>query len=387
MDSSARTQAGVTAGFAGSAAASGGDAATQAVSAAIAEVGGETSLLIAFTSALDPQAAAEEIDAAAGDIPAVGITGKGTIGRDGIVEEGCTAIALGSSITAGIGLRENASDDLRTAAGEATADALAPLDGSPNSLLLLLLDTPSSDQADAVAGAYDVAGPMVPLAGGGAGGPEPRQLVDGRAIRESVLAIGIAAPNGVGLATAHGCEAIASPSIVTRSDGLKVTELDGRPATEVYLEALGYGGVELSDEEFEALAVTHPLAQPELNGDTRLRHVRWREGTSLACATHLPPGAAVEFTHQGPADIVAAASRAVQQSVADLGRPPAAALIFDCAGRKGAIGGALGLESSALYSAFESVPPLAGAFTYGEVARARGAKGDRNHAVVVATLA
>jgi hypothetical protein len=107
----------------------------------------------------------------------------------------------------------------------------------------------------------------------------------------------------------------------------------------------------------------------------------------LVCATHLPPGAAVEFTHQAPDDIVAAARRAVGDSVAALGTDPRAALVFDCAGRKGAIGGALGLESDALHSAFTGAPPIAGAFTYGEVARARGAKGDRNHAVVVASLA
>jgi hypothetical protein len=202
-----------------------------------------------------------------------------------------------------------------------------------------------------------------------------------------VVAVALAAPNGVGVGSAHGCRAIAAPAIVTRSDGLKVTELDGRPASEVYLERLGYADVVLSDVQFEALAVTHPLAQPELNGDTRLRHVRWREGTQLACATHLPPGAAVEFTQQGPDEMVEAAARAVDRSVEALGRTPGAALIFDCAGRKGAIGGALGLEQSALTSAFSETPPLAGAFTFGEIARSRGAKGDRNHAAVVATLA
>ena len=315
------------------------------------------------------------------------MTGKGSIAAESVVEEGCVAVALSSDVGIGIGVRRDAASDLRSAAREAVAEALDPLADAEHRLLLLLLDTPNSDHADAVSGAYEVAGPQVPLAGGGAGGTSPALLLDGAAIRDAVVAIALAAPNAVGLGTAHGCKAIATPAIVTRSDGLQVVELDGRPASEVYLERLGYADVVLSDEEFEALAVTHPLAQPELNGDTRLRHVRWREGTNLACATHLPPGAAVEFTRQGPEDIVEAASRAVDDSLWALDHPPGAALVFDCAGRKGAIGDALGLEQSALTSAFGEPPPLAGAFTYGEIARSRGAKGDRNHAAVVATIA
>jgi hypothetical protein len=377
----------VASGLAGAAEATGTEAAGTAVAGAVEQCAGDARLVLAFPSGVDPERAASEIAGAAAGVPHVGLTTKGAIGPSRIAEEGCTAIAFRGDVEVGIGVRQSASSDLRSAARQASADALAGLEGRENSILLLFLDTPSSDQADAVAGAYDVAGPTVPLAGGGAGGGSPAQIVGGEAVREAVVAVALSAPRGVGLGTAHGCRTISSPSIVTRSDGLRIVELDGRPASDVYLERLGYGGVEFSDDDFEALAVTHPLAQPELNGDARLRHVRWREDTVLVCATHLPPGAAVEFTHQTPDDIVAAARRAVAESVADLGTDPGAALIFDCAGRKGAIGGALGLESEALHSSFGAPPPIAGGFTYGEVARSRGAKGDRNHAVVVATLA
>ena len=67
-----------------------------------------------------------------------------------------------------------------------------------------------------------------------------------------------------------------------RSTGRLLYELDGRPAAEVYLERHGLAGADLGREEFEALAVTHPLAQPELNGSSRLRHVLgWEPQISL----------------------------------------------------------------------------------------------------------
>lgn len=268
------------------------------------------------------------------------MTGKGSIGGDGIVEQGVAAIALGRQTGVGIGLRERASADLRGAAGEAVADALGALGRRDSALVLLLLDTPSSDQAGAIAGAYDVAGPSIPLAGGGAGGSKPAQMHDGRVLRDTVLAIALAPRTAS--AWAPPTAACRSPpprsSRALRACGC--SSWTGRPAAEVYLERLGHGAGELSDREFEALAVTHPLAETELNGDTRLRHIRWREGASLACATHVPAGAAVEFTHQSPGDIIAAASRAVERSLDALGCEPGAALVFDCAGRKGAIGGA-----------------------------------------------
>ena len=379
-------EAAVAAGLAGSAAARGDDAAARAVTRAIEDCGAPPGLVLAFASGLEPETAAAASVEAAGETRCVGITGKGVLGPDGIVEDGCTAIALASSVRAGIATREAPPGRLRARAAEAAADALRTLAGERNVMLLMLLDTPRDDHAEAVAGAYEEAGPDVPLVGGGAGGPQTA-LLDGEPLRESVLAVALAAPNGIGVGTADGCVRVAEPATVTASEGLVITELDGRPASEHYLDRHGQLAGPLDDDEFEAFAVTHPLAQTGPVGERRLRHIRWREGTALACATHLPAGSEVEFTHQSPADIIAASSRAVEASLDALGRPPGAALVFDCAGRKRAIGGSLGLESSALYAAFGSVPPLAGAFTYGEVARTDRPEGDLNHAIVVATLA
>jgi hypothetical protein len=185
---------------------------------------------------------------------------------------------------------------------------------------------------------------------------------------------------------AHGCARIAVPSIVTESDDRWLQQLDGRPAETVYLEKLGLSGAQLGNAEFEALAACHPLAQPELSGQVRLRHVLARgEHGSLRCATPLPANSAVEFTVQQPEWIVRSAFEAVSAALAPLdGVPPRAALVFDCAGRKRALGGALRDEVAAVVGSFGAhTPPLAGLYTHGEIGRLRGAKGDRNHAVVV----
>ena len=357
--------------------------------ARIAACGGDAGLVLAFCSGLDPRRAATEIADAAGDVAAVGMTGKGTIGRDGIVEEGCSAIAFGPDVATGIG---------RARAGLGRpARSRARCDGRGARRRWAKRRTSSSCSCSTRPAPTRQTRSPAPTTSPARRSARRRRRRRRRAAQlhrrrarsaRPSLAVALAAPNAVGLGTRprlQGDRVALDRHALRRPEGDRAR----RPPRERGLPRAARlrRASSLTDEEFEALAVTHPLAQPELNGDTRLRHVRWRDGSALACATHLPPGAAVEFTHQAPMDIVAAASQAVGESLSALGRPPAAALIFDCAGRKGAIGGALGLESSALYSAFDSVPPVAGAFTYGEVARARGAKGDRNHAVVVATLA
>lgn len=383
MESATATEA-----IAGAAAATGEDATGRSVREATAGVDGPD-LVLLFPSGLDTAAVAGQAAAAAGGARIAGITGSGAISSAGAIETGCSAIAFSAAVGAGLGVARNAADDLHGAAASAVRQALEAVEpATGRTLVLLLLDTRTGDQADAVAGAYTVAGPGVPLAGGAGGGSQPSQFVGDEAMTGAVVAVALVAPRAVGIGTAHGCRVHGAPSIVTRSEGRVVLELDGRPAAQAYLEAHGFDANGLTDAEFEALAVTHPLAQPELSSEARIRHVLRRSGTGLECATRIPPNAAIEYTSEAPDDIVEASWRAVKRSIAALGGGrPRAAIVFDCAGRKRAVAGSLSHEVAAVHEAFGAVrPPLAGLFTHGEVARVRGAKGDRNHAIVVVGL-
>lgn len=368
--------------------AAGVGAAERATRQALSGVGGEAAQLLIFASDLDPGRAAAEATSAAGDIPVAGMTGSGVIGEGGAIQCGCSVLALSSDAPVGVGLANDAGGSLAESSAAATAEALAAVGGDA-SAVLLMVDTRSGDQAVAVAGAYGIAGPSIPIVGGGAGGDEPAQIAMGSAHEDSVVAVAFGGGSRAGVGLAHGCRRRGTPAIATRAEGRLLRELDGRAAADVYLERLGYQGIDLSPDQFATLAVTHPLAQPELSGQWRLRHVLGRRSDgSLECATHIPANAAIEFTHQTPEDIVAASSRAVRAALDDLGeRRPRAALIFDCAGRKRAVADALEQQVGGLLDGFGAEPPpLAGLFSHGEICRTRGAKGDRNHAVVVAAL-
>jgi hypothetical protein len=335
--------------------------------------------------------AAEQLGVVAGDVPVAGMTGSGLLADDGSLEDGCSVVAFSPAVQAGLGIVEKASAGLQEAARVASITALDQI--SPRArhrLLLLFLDTSSGDQAQAVAGAYRAAGPAVPLTGGAAGGRGAAQFAAGAAYRDSVVVVAIGSRRPIGVGIAHGCARWAMPAIVTRSAGRMLQELDGRRAETVYGEKLGVDTKPLSDDEFEAMAACHPLAQPELSGEVRLRHVLGRDGDgSLRCATSLPENSAIEFTVQQPEWIIRSAYDAVSAAVAPLeDKPVRASLVFDCAGRKRALGDMLDQEVTALLGSFgRSTPPLAGLYTHGEIGRVRGAKGDRNHALVVVAFA
>lgn len=380
--------------LAGAGAATGPGAVTRAVEQALSALAGaRPSVVLAFPTAADDLADDVALAQTLTSAPLVGMTGNAVITADGASEAGCTVIALAEPVQAAVRVETEVSSDARAAGRQAASGALSALDSSIGSrVLLMFVDTRSGDQAEVIAGAYQAAGPRVPLAGGAAGGPDPFQIGEGKTLTDAVVAVALTSPGPIGVGLAHGCQPRSAPSIVTKADGRIVLQLDGRRAEDVYLEKLGLADRVLSDEQFEAVSVVHPLAQPELSGDVRLRHVLGRTGGGgLICATHLPANAAVEFTDEEPDGIVVSAWDAVVSALSGLGGvAPRAALIFDCAGRKRALavhGEALEREAGALIRSLgEEQPPLAGLYTHGEIGRVRGAKGDRNHAVVVVAI-
>jgi hypothetical protein len=375
--------------LAGAGAAVGVHAPYEAVEEAVEALGRDPGLILIFpTGVFDPQEAATQAQAAAGNARVAGMTGTGAIARSGAIESGCSAVAFDSSLSVRVGT--GTSSDPRAAGRSAAAEALfgVALDGN-HAALLLFVDSESGDQAEIVAGAYEIAGGRIPLAGGAAGGQARAQFADGEALSGSVVAVALASKTPIGVGIAHGCVRRGAPSIVTRSSGRVVLQLDGRPAEAVYLEKLGMSDVPLSDADFEAIAMAHPLAQPELRGDVRPRYVRGRApGGGLVCATSIEANAAVDVCEHKPEAIVRSAMTAADDASRQLSGPTEAVVLFDCAARSAGFGNPLAArEVESIISSFGDRPPaLAGVYTRGEIGRVRGAKGDRNYSLVVVAL-
>jgi hypothetical protein len=360
----------------------------EAVEQAVDALGRDPGLILIFPTGLDPQDAAAQAQAAAGNARTAGMTGTGAITHVGAIESGCSAVAFDSSLPVGMGT--SSSSDPRAAGRSAAAEALFGVGrDKSNTVLLLFVDSESGDQAEIVAGAYEIAGGRIPLAGGAAGGQTRAQFADGEALSGSVVAVALVSRTPVGIGIAHGCTPVGKPSLVTRSRGRIVLQMDGRPAETVYLEKLGLSDVSRSDAEFERIAMAHPLAQPELRGHARPRFVRGRvPGGGLVCATSIEANAPIDVCEHKPEAIVSSAAAAVDQALEQLSGPAEAIVLFDCAARSEQFGNPLASREieSIISSSGDPRPALAGAYTRGEIGRIRGAKGDRNYSLVVVAL-
>jgi hypothetical protein len=358
--------------------------------------GRDPSLVIVFASSeVDVVAVVAEIRGRLDqDVPVVGCTTAGEIGTTGPSDRGVVVIALGGegfSISAEVA--RDAAADLRLA-GETVATSLSRIDDRPHRALLLLTDGLAGDQQEIVRGAYSVVGAQIPLVGGCAGDDlhmqTTRVIFGDEVLTDAVVgvAIGSTAPMGIGVR--HGWRRIGEPMLVTASVGGQVLTLDDEPALDVYLRRLGAPPEAATDPAaFTRFALTHPLGLSRRSGE----EVRFIAGAdfddrSLRCIAAVPQGG-LAWIMEGDEDSVLAATDAACAAALELldGLPPIGVLAFDCIARRAVLGEPGIAQEVRRIAAAAPETPVAGFYTYGEIARTSGTGGFHNQTLVVLALA
>jgi hypothetical protein len=283
--------------------------------------------------------------------------------------------------------------------GGATADAdPAATSAQPHQVLIMLADGAATDHEEVLAGAYGVVGASVPLIGGSASpsaSPASAQrrtfhLFGHEVLQDAVVGAAIAseAPFGVGLR--HGWHRVGEPMSVTHSVNGDVFTLDDRPALRTYLQRLDAPRQAYTDPEaFTRFADTRPLGVDRRGGadvrnvsSTRFHHEGW-----LRSSGEIPEGGLVWLMAGDEASALAAAGDAVGDAVADLGgATPLGFLVFDCSSRRRLLGEAGVREEIGLMARQAGGAPLAGFYTWGEIARTRGIHGYHNQTLVVLAI-
>ena len=327
---------------------------------------------------------------AAGDTPMIGCSTAGEISTAGPGDAGVVVTALGG---AGFEIATAAADASNGRLREAGAEVAACLDKLPEKehrVLLLLTDGLVGDQAEIVRGAYRVVGAEVPLVGGCAGDDlrmrGTAQLHNTEVRRNAVVAAAIASDAPLGVGVRHGWRRVGDPMVVTRSEGNRVHVLDDGPALDVYLDRLGAPPAARTDPQaFIAFALTHPLGLSRRSGE----EVRFVAGAdfadrSLLCVASVPQGGLTWFMDGDDASVLEATDAACRDALAALDdRPPLGLVAFDCIARRGVLG-ERGIHSEVdRIAAFAGGAPVAGFYTYGEIARTRGIGGFHNETLVV----
>ena len=369
-------------------------AGSAAAGAALA--GDDAKLLVVFCSdSYDLRQLLAGIRERSGQVPLVGCSTAGEMSTGGPGDAGVVLMALGgpgfSVSTAAAGC---AAGDLREA-GAGAAAAIEAVEDRPHRVLLLLTDGLAGDQQEIVRGAYGVVGAGVPLVGGCAGDDLKMKAtfqLHGDDVLEGAVvaaAIGSDAPLGVGVR--HGWRRVGEPMLVTASADNRVFSLDDRPALDVYLDHLDPPPeVRRDPGEFTRFALTHPLGLGRRSGEDHVRFIGEADfdQRSLVCIAEVPQGATAWFMEGDDESVLEATDAACSDALDPLdGRPPLGVLAFDCIARRGVLGDA-GIRAEVERVAKNACDaPVAGFYTYGEIARTRGVSGFHNQTLVVLALA
>jgi hypothetical protein len=366
--------------------------------AALGAVAGRTDakLLVVFCSAtydLDDLLAG--IASEAPGTPLIGCSTAGEIATAGPADASVVVVAIGGpgfSVATGAGT--DSSGGLREATTSAVEACMESVDRRAHSVLLLLTDGLGGDQMEVVRGAYAVVGAEIPLVGGCAGDDlrmkTTFQLFGQHALRDSVVAAAVSSDAPIGIGVQHGWRRVGEPMLVTSSDGSRVHSLDDEPALDVYLRRLGAPAAAHHDPDaFTRFALTHPLGISHRSGE----EVRFVAGAnfddrSLACIASVPQGGLAWIMEGDEDSVLEATDGACAEAVAGLkGEPPLGLVAFDCIARRGVLGEPGIHREIDRIAAFAGGAPVAGFYTYGEIARTTGMRGFHNQTLVVLALA
>jgi len=255
--------------------------------------------------------------------------------------------------------------------GELTCLAFAPSRGIVGDALVAALKKGATAHAQLVGGLLAQEGSM-------SGG---RVWSDAGVSETRVVLAGLYTERPLGVAVRHGWTPIGDTHRVTRADGARLLELDGRPALDVWLEeATRHGGeLPLAGREAGSLAL-HLAARYELailgteshsGGEPIVRGSRViHEDRTVELFGSVPEGADVRFVTATEASLFAAAKHAAEQALGKVAQA-SGALALTCAGRAFVLGDRYHLEPELLAKTLGV--PVGGTTVTGEIALARRA--------------
>lgn len=361
-----------------------------AASAAISQLAGEApALVIVYASVrYDLPRLIAGVRQAAGDATVVGATSSGHFHGGSLTPpgEGVAVLAMTAGpYRFGVGSAQGLRADgfgcglrLARAARDAAADGPRR---SPHSALLVLADGLAGEHQRLLAGAHRVGGSAVPIVGGAAGDDRRLQetfvVHDERVLSDAAVGVWIDAPWPLRAVTGHGWYPVGLPLLVTRSEGVVVHEIAGRPAAEVYHEHFGGDRLcEMYDRVHEPGSHSgHAFGLIEPNGELAIRGAFLDEREVLRTFAPVPPYSAIQIVSCACENLVEVTDNVVRQALAGPGR--SVLLAFSCVARLDILAERGGEEATRIQHAAGEARTF-GMYTYGEFARTAHASGYHN---------
>lgn len=350
----------------------GREAGTQAVQQALAQLGrARVAFAWVLVSHVHPiQHVLAGIGDSLGDIPLISFTTPAEITSTGRSKRSVVVALLGGEDIQGRAGWWSDFTPNNPACVQNMLNALQP-DAENGEILLAAADGISGDAAqlcDALSPTgYSMAGCLV----GGEISRGRTFQAGGRQAGSGGLAAAVLGGNivaGVGLA--HGWQQVGALARVTKTQGLWIREIDDQPPSHLYARLFGYPADDWVRPPLNELVRLYPLAVQEKEGLVVRSPLMFEADGSLRMNSRISEGQTVDLMVGSRVACVQAARQAAEQALASLGpsRPRLAVLFVDSAW--------LSLleaqpedEIRAIREVIGLDVPVAGAYTYGQLAR------------------
>lgn len=332
----------------------------------------------------------------------VGSSCCGVVGKEG-VSESMHDVAI-MAVRGADDIAVASVDDIYGANSRTKTMALAEQLKAVNpdiTMVLFLASGIDIDDDECIAGFEAVLGPDVTVFGATSAdnmkGIASYQVVDGEVFEHAAWAVGFADPTLAVLTQAtHGFIAVGEPMIVTKSEGNRIVELDGRPAWTVYTERLALPASATPGDTIPIGALAEKLP-PELaaeyGNDHILRVVTKRDDDgTMHYATTCPEGTQLWLTVRDEDRIFDDMDRMMAQMVAAAdGRDVVAVFHADCLARGRFLFNRVMKEELVgrmQYPLSQDgvVPPWLGIYGFGEFARLGGRNTYHNYTTAIYAL-
>lgn len=360
------------------------EAAQEACKEALDKAGSAANLIIVFSSvAHNQEEVVKGVRAVSKDIPLVGCSDAGEITTQGSTIGKIAVMALNMdrvqcSLGCGIG-----ADKDSFVSGKQAAEAVKSATEVPPSLFMMLGEGLAENGAAALRGVQSVMGKNFPIMGGSAGDDfkfeKTYQYINDKVLNNSVVGVGLSGDFVFGVGVRHGWEPVGPTMKVTKSEGAKLIEVDGRPALSIYEDYFGKRAEELIKEPIAKMAYTYPLGMSvEASSELLLVNVviANKKG-EITCAAEILEGVEIRLMLGDAEKAIEAARKAAEDAKKQLqGSQPKAVIVFDCMARWKLLGSRRGEEITAIQEVLGKDVPLIGFYTYGEQAPLGGALGD-----------
>ncbi len=266
---------------------------------------------------------------------------------------------------------------------------------APGEVILVFPDTLSLDPAGLFAG-IEQARPKVQLVGGAAGEDgfhhQTFQWAGREAAFNAVSGFRLRGDYHVTIGVSQSCVPIDGPYQITRAEDHVIWELDGEPASQVFLEFLRREGIDDVDAIQGSIFLGLGVVDEDNLPDSRVAYITRNivaiddEQGCLVAADRPVENRSVWFLLRHRDGARGDLEEMLEGVLAARGdQPPAFGWFFNCCARGSTLYGRSQVDISTIQQ-YLGRWPLAGVFTYGEIAPIAGVNAFHNHSAVLVMI-